>query len=183
IPAIDTAPMLPHPTPPNNTRQNQNNYLGWAASNPQIIMQPMFYPVVKGDSWHLPGAAGQNLATNGQPGQPGAPLGPNDVRPGFDPNNAMNADPRTFNPPLTLKEKQMISHAKQMKAAEAAKSRAGQRAPSRPPTGRRGPVEGTDGGPGGYAPNDPGRPAGRPAPPPPHPVRPTYQPPPQESTD
>src|SRR5204863_7167161 len=88
-----------------------------------------------------------------------------------------------FNTTLTPKEKQLISPAKRLNAAEAAKAPAGQRAPSRPPPGRRGPVEGTDGGPGGYAPNDPGRPAGRPAPPPPHPVRPTYQPPPQESTD
>jgi hypothetical protein len=159
IAPLDSLPIMQFPTPPNNNKGNQGAYLAWAQQNPIAVTQPPFYPVTKGESWHLPGAPAQMVGAP-QQGVAG-PLGPNDVRPGFDPNGAMTQDPRTFNPPLTLKEKQLISKAKadkqRMDAAQRAQQRGQQRNTGPRGGGRGGGMEGESGP--GYAPNDPGRPA------------------------
>ena len=162
-----TSQLIP-PWPSGQKKNDYRNYADWAATPRGWIdvMQPLFYTVVKGDGWHLPGeqvVAGPGAAP--QAIDPKAkPLDDNAIRPAFNPEK----------PPtdMTTAEKQKLAEYRKQKAKEAAdraKANRPQR-PSRPGPG--GPPEGGPGGPGGrggpggFAPNDNARPAGRPVGPP-----------------
>ena len=176
-PKLTTSTQPPFPSEKARL-QDLQTYLNWAVGATVEVLQPKFYDVMKGDVWAL----SKDLVGNGVVGDNGAPLilGPNDTRPGFDPQQFATTDPKqlaaqeaAMTPPLTNKEKQLISKARADELAKRAASNSKSRAPSGPPRGGgAGPGFGGGGrgGPGGggaYAPEDGVRPAGRPPGPPP----------------
>jgi len=149
VPALTT--QLLQPWPSGAKKNDYRNYANWAATNWPAIMQPQFYLFLRGDQWHLPG---EPVPGPQQPVDPNAkPLEDTMIRPGFNPEH----------PPtdMTTAERQALQKYKAQKQKEKADQIKANR-PQRPPTGR-GPLEGGGGpprGPGGFAPNDPGRPPG-----------------------
>ena len=147
-PKLTTSTQPPFP-PATASKQERQTYVNWAVGAAPEILQPKFYDVIKGDPWTLP----KELVGSGAVGDNGAVLilGPNDVRPGFDPNSAMTQDPNSFVPPLTNKEKQLIYKAKEDKKEQDAASQSKSR--SSTPSGPAG---------GGTRPGGGPEPAGRP---------------------
>jgi hypothetical protein len=169
-PKLSTSTQPPFPAD-NTKRQDLQPYLNWAVGATVEILQPKFYDVAKGDPWTL----SKDYVGTGTVGDNGAPLilGPNDVRPGFDPTQFATTDPKALpaqeaamQPPLTMHEKQLISKARSDAAAKAAAEKSKSRSPSGGGTSPGGRSPGGYGGPGGgrggnpnFAPEDGARPA------------------------